>query len=327
MLRFIVRRCLVLIPLFIGVTILSFYIANLSPGDPVAMYLDPYEKPDPEKVEAIRRELGLDKPVITRYFLWLAKVLQGDLGYSLSSKRPVLAEIRARIGPSLLLSGTSLCISFVLGISLGVYSAMNQYKASDYVLTVLSFIGISMPTFWFAMLLIILLTGTLGWLPSVGMVSFNTPPGTWNHIVDVARHLVMPVTVTTLGSIAGWARMERSTMLEVLRQDYIRTARAKGIRERFVIFRHAVRNAALPIITSLGMSLPGLIGGSFVIESIFGWPGMGRLGTQAIFSRDYPIIMGVNIISSLLIMLGNLAADVTYALVDPRIRYGGGAEK
>ena len=325
MLRFIVRRCLVLIPLFIGVTILSFYIANLSPGDPVAMYLDPYEQPDPQKVEAIRRQLGLDKPVITRYFLWLAKVLKGDLGYSLASKRPVLDEILARVGPSLLLSGTALCISFILGISLGVYSALNQYKTGDYVLTVLSFIGISMPTFWFAMLLIILFTGNsdgcfVVWSVSHSARDRGTTSWTWPHTRDA-------VTVTTLGSIAGWALIERFTMLEVLRQDFVRTARAKGIRERLVIFRHAVRNAALPIITQLGMALPGLIGGSFVIESIFGWPGMGRLGTQAIFGRDYPVIMGVNIMSSLLIMLGNLAADVTYALVDPRIRYAGGGEK
>ncbi|HHY18107.1 MAG TPA: ABC transporter permease [Firmicutes bacterium] len=327
MLAYLRRRLIGLIPLLIGVTLLSFLIANLSPGDPIAMYLDPNKPIDPARVEAIKRDLGLDKPLLTRYFLWLRKLVKGDLGYSISSKRLVKDEIKARLGPTMLLAVTSLAISFVIGIALGIYSALNQYKVGDYILTVMSFIGISMPSFWFAMMLIIVFTGKLGWLPSVGMTDFRTPPGTWNHIVDVARHLVMPVLVSVLGSIAGWARMERSMMLEVLRQDYIRTAKSKGLESRTIILRHAVRNAAIPIVTSLGMSLPGLIGGSFVIESIFGWPGMGRLGTQAIFSRDYPVIMGVNIASSFLIMFGNLLADITYALVDPRIRIQGGVGK
>lgn len=321
MLTYLARRLIMLVPLLLGVTLISFVIMNLSPGDPMAMYLDPDKPKTPEQIAAIRRDLGLDKPLMVRYFLWLGRLLKGDMGYSIASKQPVAQEIAHRVPSSLLLASVSLLVSFVLGIALGIYSALNQYKTSDYVLTVLSFIGVSMPSFWFAMLLIILFTGTLGWLPSVGMVDFRTPPGAWNHIVDVARHLVMPVMVTSLGSIAGWARLERSAMLEVIRQDYIRTARSKGLRERLVIWRHAVRNAAIPIVTALGMALPGLIGGSFVIESIFGWPGLGRLGTQAVFNRDYAVIMGTTLISSILIMFGNLLADVIYAAVDPRIRY------
>lgn len=311
-----------MIPMLFGVTMISFLIMNLAPGDPTSFYVDPLVgQNDPEMLAIVRKSLGLDKPLPVRYALWLGKTIKGDLGFSFISRRPVMDEIRSRIGNTLLLASVSMVISLVVGVLIGVWSAVNQYKMSDYVLTILAFIGVSMPSFWFAMMLILFLTGKLKLLPSVGMNSINVPPGFFNRFMDTLAHMVMPVLVMSLSSIARWARYQRSSMLEVIRQDFIRTARAKGLPQKKVIFKHALRNAAIPIITLLGMSLPGLIGGSFIIETVFGWPGMGRLGVNAIFNRDYPVVMGVTLFSSILVMVGNLAADVLYAVVDPRIRY------
>ncbi len=311
-----------MIPMLFGVTMISFLIMNLAPGDPTSFYVDPLVgQNDPEMLAIVRKSLGLDKPLPVRYALWLGKTIKGDLGFSFISRRPVMDEIRSRIGNTLLLASVSMVISLVVGVLIGVWSAVNQYKMSDYVLTVLAFIGVSMPSFWFAMMLILFLTGKLKLLPSVGMNSINVPPGFFNRLMDTLSHMVMPVLVMSLSSIARWARYQRSSMLEVIRQDFIRTARAKGLPQKKVIFKHALRNAAIPIITLLGMSLPSLIGGSFIIETVFGWPGMGRLGVNAIFNRDYPVVMGVTLFSSILVMVGNLAADVLYAVVDPRIRY------
>ncbi|HHY11217.1 MAG TPA: ABC transporter permease [Firmicutes bacterium] len=320
--RYLTRRFLLMIPMLFGVTMISFLIMNLAPGDPTSFYVDPLVgQNDPEMLAIVRKSLGLDKPLPVRYALWLGKTIKGDLGFSFISRRPVMDEIRSRIGNTLLLASVSMVISLVVGVLIGVWSAVNQYKMSDYVLTVLAFIGVSMPSFWFAMMLILFLTGKLKLLPSVGMNSINVPPGFFNRFMDTLAHMVMPVLVMSLSSIARWARYQRSSMLEVIRQDFIRTARAKGLPQKKVIFKHALRNAAIPIITLLGMSLPSLIGGSFIIETVFGWPGMGRLGVNAIFNRDYPVVMGVTLFSSILVMVGNLAADVLYAVVDPRIRY------
>ena len=320
--RFLLRRVLALIPLLLGVTLISFIIMNLAPGDPTAIYIDPtIGDQSPEMLEIIREKLGLDQPLPVRYFKWLIRTVQGDLGYSFVTNRPVIKEIGDRIFNTLLLTISALILALVLGVAIGVYGALHQYKISDYILSILAFIGISMPSFWFAMMMILLFTSRLGWLPSVGMSSLFPPTTTWGRFLDVVKHMIMPVSVLSLSSLASWARYQRSSMLEVIRQDYIRTARSKGLSGRVVIYRHALRNAALPIITLLGMSIPTLLGGSFIIETIFSWPGMGRLGVNAIFRRDYPIVMGVTLFSSLLVMGGNLLADILYAVVDPRIRY------
>lgn len=321
MTQYLIRRLVAMIPMLLGVTFLSFLIMNFAPGDPTTIYLDPTKPFSQEEIDMIKKELGLDQPLMVRYIKWLGRTLKGDLGYSYVSRRPVIKEIAERLPNTILLAVTTMIISFVVGSLVGVYTALNQYKLSDYVVTVLAFLGLSTPGFWLALMLILVFAGYLKWLPSVGMMSINVGPGFFERLWDLAKHMIMPVMVSCASGIASWARYQRSSMLEVIRQDYIRTARAKGLTEKVVIGRHAVRNAAIPVITILGMSIPGLIGGSALIEQIFAWPGMGRLGINAIFSRDYPVIMAVNLMTSILVMLGNLTADVLYAVVDPRIRY------
>lgn len=320
--KYLLRSLIAIIPLIIGVTFISFLIMNMAPGDPTSIYIDPtIGEITPEMLEIIRADLGLDRPFFLRYFYWLSTTIRGDLGYSFVSNRPVTTEIGARIFNTLLLTVSSLLVALTGGVFIGVYAAINQYKTSDYILSILAFVGISMPNFWLGMMLILLFTSRLGWLPSVGMSSFISPPTLGGQILDVIKHMILPVIVLSSASLASWTRYQRSAMLEVIRQDYIRTARSKGLAEKTVIYRHALRNASLPIVTLLGMSMPILISGSFIVETIFSWPGMGRLGVNAIFSRDYPIVMGVTLFSSFLVLLGNLLADIFYAVLDPRIRY------
>lgn len=319
--RYLIRRILSMIPLLLGVSIIAFVIMNLAPGDPAIMYMDPNEPFDQTTLDAIRVRMGLDQPLPVRYLSWLGRTVRGDLGYSFVSRRPVIEEITARLPNTLLLAVTSLTISLLLGSLIGVYSALNRYRVSDYAITVVAFIGLSTPGFWLALMMIVLFSGYLGWLPSVGMRSARVEPGMINEMIDVGRHMIMPIIALSMPSIASWCRYVRSSMLEVLDQDYIRTARSKGLPGRVVVGRHALRNAVIPIITLFGMSIGGIVGGSVLIETVFSWPGMGRLGVNAIFSRDFPVVMGVTLLGSMLVMMGNLISDVMYALVDPRIRY------
>ncbi len=321
--KYLIKRLLIMLPMLLGITLLSFLVMNLAPGDPVMMFVDT-EKGVPTAAELarVRALLGLDKPILIRYLLWLKNTATGNLGYSMFSRQPVLHEIQTRIGTTVLISSLSMLISAVIGMYVGIICALNQYKFLDYLLSVLAFIGLSLPNFWLAIMLILLFTNKLGWLPSVGLIDVSLQnPGFFADLLDRIKHLILPVTAMSLSSIGSWARYQRAAFLEVEKQDYIRTARSKGLSENKITYRHALRNAALPIITILGMSLPNLIGGAFLIESIFGLPGMGRLGLMAISNRDYPIIMAVTLFSSILVLLGTFIADVTYALVDPRIRY------
>lgn len=321
--RYLVGRLLGMVPMLLGVTIICFFIMNLAPGDPVAMYVDPtLGNANAAVMAAMRERMGLNQPIIVRYFIWLGELLQGNMGYSFSTKQPVLGEILARVGNTLLLATTSLIISLIVGVAVGVYSALNQYKTSDYVITILAFIGVSLPGFWVAMMLILLFTSRLGWLPSVGMSDVMLRnPTPWESFVDLVRHMILPVVVLSIAQIASWARYQRASFLEVIEQDYIRTARSKGLPEGAINRRHALRNATLPIITLLGLAIPTLIGGAFVVETIFAWPGMGRLAINAIFQQDYPVVMGVIFFSSILVLFGNLIADILYSVADPRIRY------
>lgn len=316
------KRLLLMIPMLLGITIVSYIIMNLAPGDAAAMYVDPeMMNIDPNAIEMIREKLGLNQPVHVRYIKWLREVLTGNFGYSYISKQPVIKEIRARLGPTLVLAFLSLTIEVIAGIGLGVYCAKNQYKLSDYVLSVFAFTGMSVPNFWFAMMLILLFTLTLGWLPSMGLVTAGIS-GPWHLMLwDRIKHLIMPVVALSLRGMGSWMRYQRSSDLEVMNQDYIRTARSKGLDESTITWTHAFRNAAIPIVTMLGGSLPTLIGGSFVIENVFGFPGLGRYGTQAILARDYPAVMAVTFFSSILVMVGILISDLLYVLVDPRIKY------
>jgi len=321
--NYLIKRLLLMIPMLIGVTIISFTIMNLAPGDPAMMYVDlEREAPTPELLAEIRTRIGLDKPLLVRYFIWLKGVVTGDLGYSMATRQPVLREILSRIGTTMKISFLSILLSFTLGMTIGTYCALKQYKFVDYFLSVLAFIGLSLPAFWFAMIIILVFTNTLGWLPSVGLSDvYLVNPTPVEAFIDRVKHLIMPVFALSLSSIGSWARYQRSSFLEVINQDYIRTARSKGLDETTITLRHALRNSALPIITILGMTLPQLIGGAFIIESIFGLPGMGRLGITAILRRDYPMVMGVTLLSSIMVLLGTFISDILYAVVDPRIRY------
>ncbi len=265
---------------------------------------------------------GLDKPLHVQYWLWLTRLMRFDFGESFKDGRLVIMKILERLPATLLLNVLSLLLIFFIALPIGIISAVRQDSFFDKGMTVFVFLGFSVPAFWLALLLMLLFGVFLGWLPISGMHSVNFPYFSfWEKLWDVIKHLILPVFISAFGGLAYLSRYSRTSMLEVLRQDYVRTARAKGLPEKKVIYRHALRNALIPIVTLLGLSLPALIGGGFIFETIFAWPGMGRLGYQAIMARDYPVIMGVGVIAALLTLLGNLIADITYAFVDPRIRY------
>lgn len=299
--RFVFRRLLQLIPLLIGISLISFFIMHLAPGDPTALFIDPNVRP--EELARVRANWGLDQPIYVQYFLWLKNAALLDFGRSYTTSQPVIYEIAQRLPITLMLMVPSFILTLLITIPLGVISAVRKGTWFDNSVTFLSFAGMAMPTFWLGLMLMLLFSVKLHWLPAVGNLS-------------------LPLITMTIGSLAGLTRYQRAAMLEVLNQDFIRTARAKGLPERVVIFKHALRNALIPTVTILGLTLPDLFGGAFIIETIFAWPGMGRLGVQSIFQRDYPVIMGIVMFSALLIILGNLLADLGYSLVDPRIRYG-----
>ena len=322
--RFLIRRALQSIPVFIAITIITFALIHAIPGGPTArLELDPDIKP--EDIARIKANMGLDKPVWQQYLIWMGVMrtsqgeyhglLQGELGVSYIDQTSVSENILDRLPNTLLLSVTSLVISLGIALPLGVWSAVKQYSAFDNVSTVFSTAGVSIPSFWFGLLAILLFSVKLRWLPSGGMYTL----GGEKSIGDLLKHLLMPASILSIGNIAGWNRYTRASMLEVIRQDYVRTARAKGLVERAVIVGHALRNALIPMATLLGMSLPGLVGGALITETIFGWPGMGRLAYHAATKRDYPIIMGALVMSTVLVILGNLLADVAYGFLDPRV--------
>ncbi|HML23271.1 MAG TPA: ABC transporter permease [Aggregatilinea sp.] len=319
--RYVIRRIIQAIPLLVATSILVFAILELAPGDPTQMYMDPDKATDPEYLAQVRESLGLNEPVYVRYGAWLSKTLQGDLGFSFRTRRAVTFEMGERLPNTLLLGGVALLISIIIALPIGIISALKRYTLLDYALSTLALVGISVPVFWIALLLLQVFSIQLGWLPAVGMHDMREEYTGWANVVDVLKHMILPATVLSLAQTASWSRYQRSALLEVLDQDYIRTARAKGLRERRVIIRHALRNALIPIVTLIGLSVPSIVTGAFITETIFGWPGMGRLGVEAIDGRDYPIIMAVTMLSSLVIILGNLLADIAYVWVDPRIRY------
>jgi peptide/nickel transport system permease protein len=317
------KRLLQFIPLLFGISILSFFLMNLAPGEPTALLLDP--KVPPQELLRIKHNLGLDQPLIIQYFIWLKNILLGNWGYSYVSTKPVLLAILERVPATLLLMGSAFVLNLMITIPLGVYSALHKGKKFDQAVTVASFVLMSLPSFWLALMLILFFSLTLGLFPTSGMLSPEVMDAPFYiQFFDLLAHLFLPVMVMTLGDLAGTIRYQRAAMLEVLSKNYIRTARAKGLSEKNVLWGHAFKNSLLPMITLLGLSLPGLLGGAVIIEKIFGWPGMGQLALQSIFARDYPLIMGMVLFSSLLILLGNLLADMGYAWADPRIRFDQG---
>ncbi len=311
-----------MIPLILGISILTFGILKLSPGDPASLNVAMNSKIDPGYITKLRQAYGLDDPVYVQYGRWLKGMVTLDFGNSFMDNRPVLTVIGERLPATLLLSGLSELLLFLVAVPLGIAAAYYRGRWIDRFISIFSFAGFATPTFWLALLLMLVFGVHLGWLPVSGMFSIGAEYLPWyEKLWDLFLHLLMPLAVTTFGGLASVSRYARTSMLEVIRQDYIRTARAKGLSEFQVVFRHALPNAMIPIVTLLGLSLPALIGGSFIIESIFAWPGMGRLGFEAIMSRNYTVVMGIGIISALLTLVGNLLADLGYALADPRIRY------
>jgi peptide/nickel transport system permease protein len=321
---FVVRRFVLVVPLLIGITFISFIVISLAPGGP----LDFMEAENPDLSPDVKRQLtelyGLDKPLVVQYGNWLARIARLDFGRSfLPDGRPVLAKIGERMPVTLALNVVELLIIVAVAVPIGVLSATRQYSVFDKVTTMFVFVGFATPDFWLALLLMSLFGAQLGWLPISGLRHINWEYlSFWTQQWDLLSHLILPIAVATFGGLAGFSRYMRQSMLEVIRQDYVQTARAKGLSEEVVIGKHALRNALLPVVTILGLSLPGLIGGSVIIESVFAIPGMGQLMVQSIYARDYPVVMGNLVIVAFLTLIANLFADLAYGLVDPRIRLG-----
>ena len=326
MLWYAFRRFVLALPLLIGITFISFAVIHLAPGEPVDLQAGEMNAQSSVQSRQLLRELyGLDKPLAVQYWNWLGRLSRLDFGRSFAPDgRPVLQKISERLPVTLLMNIAELLIIVSLSVPIGMLSATRQYSPFDKVTTVFVFVGFATPDFWLALLLMILFGAELGWLPISGLRSLNWEYlSFWRQQWDFLGHLILPILVATFGGLAGFSRYMRQSMLEVIRQDYIQSARAKGLSERVVIGKHALRNAMLPLVTILGLSLPGLIGGSVIVESIFGIPGMGQLMVQAVFERDYPVIMGNLVIVATLTLVANLLADIAYGLVDPRIRFGG----
>ncbi|MBM4331101.1 MAG: ABC transporter permease [Deltaproteobacteria bacterium] len=319
---YLIRRLALMIPLFIGITIISFSVIHLAPGSPIDMATDLNPKATAEVKERMRALYGLDKPLHVQYWNWLSRLLVLDFGNSFSQDgRKVADKIFERLPVTISINVLSLLLILLVAIPLGVLSATHKNSLFDKATTVFVFVGFAVPTFWLALLLMILFGVHLGWLPISGLKSLNYEylPAS-GQLWDRVSHLILPVLLSAFGGLAGLSRYMRSNMLEVIRQDYITTAKAKGLSNRVVVFKHALRNALLPVITVLGLSIPGLIGGSVIFETIFAIPGMGQLFYASVMARDYPTIMGILVIGAVLTLFGNLIADVSYALADPRIQ-------
>ncbi len=319
---YIVKRITFMIPILIGITIICFTVMHLAPGSPTDLQTQMNPRASAELKARLRAMYDLDQPIHVQYWLWLKRIAVLDFGRSFSpDRRPVADKIMERLPITIAINLLSLLAILATAIPLGVMGAVHRGSLFDNVTSIFVFVGFAMPTFWLALLLMILFGIHLGWLPISGIRSLNyeyLPPIA--AIWDLIKHLILPVLLSAFGGLAGFSRFMRANMLEVIRQDYILTARAKGLPEKVVIYRHALRNALLPVITLLGLSVPGLIGGSVIFETIFAIPGMGQLFYMAVMARDYPTVMGILFIGAILTLLGNLLADVGYAWADPRIR-------
>lgn len=307
--KYIVKRLLLMIPILLGVTFIVFFIMNLTPGDPAAIILG--DQASAEALAAMRLELGLDKPLLVRYFKYIWDMLHGDLGLSYKNQLSVWAQVIDKFPNTAILAVAGIFVALIIGIPVGIISAKKQYTALDNTSMVLSLIGVSMPNFWLGLLLSLLFALKLGWLPSQGMGS---------GFVGLLRSIVLPAITLGTGSAATVVRMTRSSMLEVIRQDYISTARAKGISERQVTFRHMLKNAMIPIVTAVGLQFGSLLGGAMLTETVFSWPGLGRLMVESINSKDIPMVMGATIFLAIMFSIVNLIVDLVYAFIDPRIK-------
>lgn len=320
--QYILKRFLLIIPVLIGITIITFAIIHLTPGGFVRANMEMNVKVSPDSMERLKVLYGLDKPVYEQYFRWLWRFIRFDFGESFIDNRPVIDKVLERLPATLLLNTVSLIVIFILGIIIGVTSALKRNSFYDRFMTLFTFIGYSVPAFWLALILMMIFGVIWPILPVSGITSFNFDMmSTAEQIADVLWHLCLPVFITAFGGLAYISRYVKSSMIESLTQQYTIAAYAKGLPENHIIYKSALKNSLLPVITLLGLSLPGLIGGSFIFETIFAWPGMGRLAYESAMTFDYPVIMGTVTMAAFLTLLGNLIADISYALVDPRIRY------
>ncbi len=314
LLRYILRRLLIALPVLVGITLIDYLIMSMA-GNPLEMLIGP--RISQEAIRARELQLGLDKPFLVQYVIWLKQIFSGNFGYSIKDFQPVAAKVLGHLGPTLLLMGSSLLLSLLIAVPAGIYSAIRQYTKADYAIVSASFIGTSIPGFFLGLVFLYIFHVRLGYLPASGMRTLGGGGG----FVDVFRHLLMPMLVLTISGVGSNIRYIRASMLEILQQDYLRSARAKGVGPRRLILRHALRNALVPILTVIGMQVPLLFGGTVIIEQIYSWPGLGLLTMQAIFDRDYPVIMAVCLLSAIVVLVANLITDILYALVDPSIRY------
>lgn len=314
MTKYILKRVLIMIPVFFGMTGLVFFLSNMTPGSPLDAMITP--EMNATDIAALEHSMGLDQPIYVQYFKWLGRLFQGNLGYSYRTSQDVVRVIGERVGPTLILTLTVLVVAIVVGVSLGVLAACKPYSLWDTLASGLSFVGSGVPSFFVALILIYVFSVKLGWLPTGGMyTNANT-----HTFADLARHLTLPTLSMALASAGNYIRQTRSAMLEVMGEEYVKMARAKGMPERVVLYVHALRNAMLPIVTTIGMSVPGLVGGAVIIEQIFGWPGMGSLMVLSVTYRDYPVIMGITMYITIAVLFTNLLMDLVYAVLDPRIR-------
>lgn len=324
MLQYLLKRLFFMVPMLFGITLISFVVIHLTPGEPGVIGTEMNPKVTKQVRERIRSFYGLDKPLHIQYYLWLKRVVKLDFGISFSTdRRPVIDKIKERLPITITINILSMILIFFIGIPIGIYCARYKDSLMDKALTAFVFAGYAAPTFWLALLLMMFFGVYLELLPISGIKSFNfSELSPIEKLIDVVKHLVLPVSISAFGGLAGISRYMKSSLLEVLRQEYITTAYAKGLPEKIVLIKHALRNALLPVITILGLSVPGLIGGSVIFESIFSIPGMGQLFYMSVMARDYPTIMGILVIGAFLTLLGNLIADIAYAVADPRIRIG-----
>ena len=323
---YILNRLLSAIPLIFGITFLSFLMMHLAPGDPTLMYLDP--NVSAQDLDQVKKNLGLDRPLLMQYFYWLKELSQGNLGYSFVTGKPVVEAILERLPATLILSIASLVLILLITFPLGIICGYKKDTWVDDSITIFSFLGLSIPTFWLGLIFILIFSLQLNIFPTSGFLDpLLSDASFFKKASNIAYHMVLPLGTIIIGGIAGLIRYNRFSMIKILAQDYITSARARGLKESRILFKHALKNAMLPIITILGLDLPSLISGSFIIEYIFSWPGMGQLGVQAVFQRDYPILMATILFSSILIIIGNLLADIGYAYVDPRISKHGSKQK
>ncbi len=313
---YVARRLLLSIPVMLGITILIFVIAHNLPGGPLAMYLDTPTMTHTQ-IEHLTVQLGLNRPLYDQYLSWLGDALRGNFGHSFVDGQPVLHVIGERLWATVELMLTAVIVSYGLAFVVGVASAVTQYSVFDYVMTVLSYAGMAMPVFWLGIILMLFFAVDLHWLPTFGMFTPGVPYSIWDNL----RHLILPATTLVVYTLAQESRYVRSSMLEVLQQDFIRTARAKGLPESVVLYRHALRNALLPVVTVMMLDFAFLVSGALITETVFAWPGMGRLFFTSLQQGDYPVVVGIAVLISVMVVLVNIATDVIYAIVDPRIQY------